>query len=206
MSTPRTIVKFYDIYDLLPNYEHTRYFSTGDSRDNYFDENVALTINDVQHIRVDEHEIKIPKNISQIHAYTYMSIQNTNGASNYDHRYYCFVTDMEYVSDMCTLVKFEVDVMQTFVMDGLFTPSMPYMSWVKRCHNETDNFGDNIVAEPFEVSNYLVNEAFIEDTLSNMIVILGVSTADESITIETGDQTYMTIDVRPQTYFKNMYY
>ena len=204
MSTPKTIINFYDIYDLLPNYEHTRYFSDADARDDYFDDNIGLTVNPTQHIRVDELEVKIPENISTIHEYTYMSIQNGKGANAYDHRYYCFITDMEYISDMCTLVKYQIDVMQTFAMDGLFSSTMPYQSWVKRCHNLTDNIGDNIVAEPFDVENYEVNDFFIEDTLNNLRIVLGISTADEQITIQVGG-TSVTIDMRPKVYYNNMY-
>ena len=204
MSTPKTIINFYDIYDLLPNYEHTRYFSSSTARDTYFNANIGLTVNPTQHIRVDELEVKIAKNISDIHTYTYMSIQNGKGANAYDHRYYCFITDMEYVSDLCTLVKYKIDVIQTFAMDGLFSSSMPYSSWVKRCHNLTDHIGDNIVVEPFDVDNYEVNDFFIEDTLSNMRIIIGISTADDHIQINVGG-TQVTIDTTPQVYYNNMY-
>ena len=204
MSTPKTIIKFYDIYDLLPNYEHTRYFSSENARDTYFDAHVGLTVNPTQHIRVDELEVKISKNISAIHSYTYMSIQNGKGANQYDHRYYCFITDMEYVSDLCTLVKYKIDVMQTFAMDGLFSSTMPYQSWIKRCHNLTDHIGDNIVAEPFDVENYEVNDFFVEDTLNNLRIVIGISTADEQITIEVAG-TPVTIDMRPKVYYNNMY-
>ena len=204
MSTPKTIIKFYDIYDLLPNYEHTRYFSSENARDTYFDSHAVLTVTPTQHIRVDELEVKIPKNISAIHSYTYMSIQNGKGANQYDHRYYCFITDMEYVSDLCTLVKYKIDVMQTFAMDGLFSSTMPYQSWVKRCHNLSDHIGDNIVVEPFDVDNYEVNDSFIEDTLNNMRIVIGISTADDSITITVGGEP-LTIDMTPRVYYKNLY-
>lgn len=204
MSTPKTIINFYEIYDLLPNYEHTRYFSSSSARDTYFDNNVGLTVTPTQHIRVDELEVKIAKNISDIHTYTYMSIQNGKGVNAYDHRYYCFITDMEYVSDLCTLVKYKIDVMQTFAMNGLFSSTMAYSSWVKRCHNLRDRIGDNIVVEPFDVDNYEVNDSFIEDTLSNMRIVLGISTADDSITITVGGEP-LTIDMTPQVYYKNLY-
>ena len=37
MSTPRSQIKFYEIYDILPNYIHTRYFGSENDRDTYFD-------------------------------------------------------------------------------------------------------------------------------------------------------------------------
>lgn len=196
MSTPRSIIKFYDVFDLLPNYVHTRYFATASARDTYFDSVASLTIQNVQHVRVDELQVKIPKNVSDIHSYTYMSIQNTHGASNYDHRYYCFIMDCEYVSDMCTLVTYKIDVMMTFCMNGLFSSSMPYKSLVIRCHNDTDNIGDNLVTEPFNVSDYVESTAVISKAeLLTYKIVVGVCSAQQQLTLDGH-----TINLMPHNY------
>ena len=30
MTTPHSMIRFYDVYDLTPNYQHTRFFETDD--------------------------------------------------------------------------------------------------------------------------------------------------------------------------------
>ena len=65
MSLPRSIIRLYDVYDLTPDYLHTRYFATEALRDAYFlshvgnitdadGHTVELTWYQTQHIRIDD--------------------------------------------------------------------------------------------------------------------------------------------------------
>lgn len=187
MSTPNTLIRFYDVFDLTPDYNHTRYFPDAGARDAYFNGDgsegsgrVAVEV-ETQHIRIDQNEVKVPLPIEEIHSYCYMSIQNSKvryNQSGYDHIYYCFIVDMEYVSDMCTLVRYQVDVMQTFCMDGLFSDTMAYQSFVTRCHSLTDEVGDNIVEEPFNADDLYIAQRYTATIdLYDYYVVVGVCTS-----------------------------
>ena len=200
MSTPNATIKFYQVYDLTPDYTHTRYFGDSGSRDSYFDARVGQTISPTQYIRVDEGEVKVPLPIKEVHDYCYMSIQNSRGSGVNEHRYYCFIIDMDYVSDMCTLVKYKVDVMQTFAMDGMFSSTMPNQNFVARCHNDTDNIGDNLVQEPFNCDDYHESDQYVSSTVPyEVTIVIGVN-SHRMVTIG-GNQ----IQCKPRYYTNNIY-
>lgn len=199
MSTPSATVTLYDVYDLTPDYVHTRWFDDNDARDTYFDGTKAVELTLAQHIRVDSGKVKLPWNIKDLHTYSYMSIQNVGEVTGGDdHRYYCFVTDMEYVSDACTVIYFKVDVIQTY----LHSINL-WKAYVERCHNDTDNFGDNIIAEPFNPSDYFVMTEWKDDYLEDMYLVLGISSAND-VVVEIGGGTF-TFDCTPQKYNKDVF-
>lgn len=180
VTSGQSIIRFHTVYDLTPDYKHTRYFSSALLRDGYFDHSSRTDSNYTvysQYVRVDSGEVKVPFHIKNLHQFTYMSITNSLGTNDtLDHRYYCFIIDMDYVADNCTLVKFKVDVMMTFGMSGILSSTMPNQNFVLRCHNDTDGIGDNLVAEPFDCSDYHESEAYISSTsfLGDFGILIGV--------------------------------
>lgn len=213
MSTPNTLVRFYDVFDLTPDYNHTRYFPDSDTRDAYFNGDgtegsgkVAVEV-ETQHIRIDQNEVKVPLPLEEIHSYCYMSIKNSKvryNQSGYDHIYYCFIVDMEYVSDMCTLVRYQVDVMQTFCMDGLFSDTMAYQSFVTRCHSLTDEVGDNIVEEPFNADDlYIAYKAGATVNLYEYYIVVGVCTTRFNGSPQTIDGEIFNFE--PVEYYLGIY-
>lgn len=203
MSTPGTIIRFYDVYDLTPDYKHTRYFTNSDVQLSYFSQHEvsAYTVQFSQYVRVDSSEVKVPFHIKDIHDFTYMSIRNSLRTNDtLDHMYYCFIIDMDYVSDNCTLIKFKVDVMQTYAMSGLFSATMPNKSYVVRCHNETDDIGDNLVTEPFNVSDYVESVPTPSvSSMSSYTIVVGVC-SNQTVTLD-GTQ----INLRPRNYTGRIY-
>lgn len=203
MSSPATEIKLYDgITGLSPDYEHTYWFASDNARDTYFDAHTATGIvyQTVQHIRIDEGVVKLPYNIKDIHGFSYMSIQNMGEISGTrDHRYYCFILDMEYISDACTAIYFQVDVLQTY-LHSMST----WEAFVERCHNDTDNFGDNIVAEPFTPSEYFVNDEWVDDQLDDMTLVIGISSGDDYIEYDVGGTT-VQYNLAPHTYYKDVF-
>ena len=203
MSTPGTIIRFYDVYDLTPDYKHTRYFTNSDVQLSYFSQHEVstYTVQFSQYVRVDSGEVKVPFHIKDIHDFTYMSIRNSLRTNDtLDHMYYCFIIDMDYVSDNCTLIKFKVDVMQTYAMSGLFSSTMPNKSYVVRCHNETDDIGDNLVTEPFNVSDYIESVPTPSvSSMSSYTIVVGVC-SNRTVTLN-GTQ----INLRPRNYTGRIY-
>ena len=89
VTSGQSIIRFHNVYDLTPDYKHTRYFSNAMTRDAYFlthtDSN--YTVNS-QYVRVDSGEVKVPFHIKNVHQFTYMSIRNSRGPhGTVDHIY-----------------------------------------------------------------------------------------------------------------------
>lgn len=202
VTSGQSIIRFHNVYDLTPDYKHTRYFTTKELRDAYFDYRTiqTYTVNS-QYVRVDSGEVKVPFHIKNIHTFTYMSITNSLGTqSTLDHRYYCFIIDMEYIADNCTLVKFKVDVMQTYGIGTVLTSSMPNSCLVTRCHSQTDVIGDNLVTEPFNVSDYVEGAEFIAKAeLMVYSIIIGVC-SNRTITLNGH-----SINLQPKNYGSKIY-
>ena len=202
VTSGQSIIRFYNVYDLTPDYKHTRYFGNAMTRDAYFlshtDSN--YTVNS-QYVRVDSGEVKVPFHIKNVHQFTYMSIRNSLGTSGtLDHIYYCFIIDMDYVADNCTLVKFKVDVMMSYGIGTVLVSNMPNSCLVTRCHSNTDVIGDNLVTEPFNVSDYVESDPNDVSSSMNMYkVVVGVC-SNREITIG-GNQ----IHLRPRNYKNKVY-
>lgn len=195
MSQPNATVKLYEVTDLTPDYTHTRWFANNDDRDDYFDDHLGQTLSVAQYVRVNEGSVKVPYPIKEVHDYQYMSIQNSRGTDIDEHIYYCFILDIEYVSDMCTKIYFKVDVIQTFIHDiGMWS------AMVERCHNDTDEIGDNIIAEPFQPSDFFVNDESYDNLWDTYKVVIGVSTDDTTIEINN-----ITYTMTPTTYYNQIY-
>ena len=202
VTSGQSIIRFHNVYDLTPDYKHTRYFKTSALRDAYFDTHTEsnYTVNS-QYVRVDSGEVKVPFHIKNVHQFTYMSITNSLGTTGtLDHRYYCFVIDMDYVADNCTLVKFKVDVMQTYGIGTVLTSSMPNSCLVARCHSQTDAIGDNLVTEPFNVGDYVEGVPNIAraDMLTYKIVVGLCSNREVHL-------NGVTINLRPRNYTNRIY-
>lgn len=202
VTSGQSIIRFHNVYDLTPDYKHTRYFTTKELRDSYFDYRTipTYTVNS-QYVRVDGGEVKVPFHIKNIHTFTYMSITNSLGTqSTLDHRYYCFIIDMEYVADNCTLVKFKVDAMMTYGIGTVLVSNMPNSCLVTRCHSNTDVIGDNLVTEPFNVSDYVEGASFIAKAeMLTYKIVVGVCSKD-SVSLN-GHQ----IQLMPKNYGTKIY-
>ena len=214
MSQPRSIIRLYEVYDLTPDYLHTRFFDTEAIRDAYFlrkvghitdadGHTVELTWYQTQHIRIDDGFVKLPYPLKEIHDFTYMSIKNSKGTNNSDdHAYYCFIKDMEYVSDMCTKVYFEVDVLQTY-----FNRISFYDCLINRAHSRYDTFPDNIKAEPFSPTEFIVNDESYASSLQDQCLIVAIASQDSYATINwvdgQGTPQSITLNLQPTVYFAN---
>lgn len=98
---------------LRNDYQHTIDFDNLQAQQTFFDNlvsNVKMPNDDYSYIRETE-IINVYKNKDDLINCNYL-FYNNGGK-----RYYAFITSKEYVSDECTAITFEIDVMQTFMFD-----------------------------------------------------------------------------------------
>lgn len=154
MSRPISEIQLIKCPALSPTYRDSYYFNDADVQEAYFNSLSPKTLSESQVTRISNNQVKVPFPVEEIREYNYMRITNqkydeTEGDAPSDRHFYCFIMDAEYVSTMCTLITFKVDVIQTYIVDAGIRES-----FVERCHSLTDVMFENREAEPFSIENY----------------------------------------------------
>lgn len=178
MSTPISKIVLYKIPALNNTYRDSYYFHDVTTQATFMNSNAHYpkTLSNKQVQRITNNQIKVPYPISDIRDYNYMGITNQkhgDSTTPSDKVFYCFINNLEYVSDMCTLITYEVDVIQTYI------PVEAYLrdAFVERCHADTDNLFDNRVPEPFDFTNYQGCDEVSHTSV--FYVVIGISAGTE---------------------------
>lgn len=126
-------------------YMHTLYFDSPASRDNYFASLVTNTFTNQMYTRVNEGIIKVRAFCEDINNVTYLRFKN-RPTGRY---YYAFVNGVEYINENVSMIKYEIDVMQTWFFGGSanINPCM-----VKREHVAVNDDKLKLHLEPEPVS------------------------------------------------------
>ena len=133
-------------------YNDTIYFSSASAQLSYFqgkltgNGGVSFTAQTYQ--RVGKNRCRLNICADDIYNVNYMFFQNTSYGSKW---FYAFVTEVEYINDAVSEISYEIDVIQTY----MFNWSLG-MSMVEREHSATDVAGGNLMSEPFDVGDYVV--------------------------------------------------
>ena len=150
---PNSTVYLMKNVPLDPTYQHTVLFSSKEQQANTF---LGYTTGDLTFVnqsyqRHGRGYIKIATNVGNVLNCNYMMFRNYNSETmTYDRWFYAFVTDVEYVNEATTLIRYEIDIMQTWLFDYSLDPV-----FVEREHSSTDVAGDNLLDEPIDYGDYI---------------------------------------------------
>ena len=150
---PNSTVYLMKNVPLDPSYQHTVLFSSKEQQANAF---LGFTTGDLTFVnqsyqRHGRGYIKIATNVGNVLNCNYMMFRNYNSETmTYDRWFYAFVTDVEYVNEATTLIRYEIDIMQTWLFDYSLDPV-----FVEREHSSTDVPGDNLLDEPIDYGDYI---------------------------------------------------
>ncbi len=130
-------------------YKHTIYFGSKSSQQSYFAGKKKYSFTDYSYIR--EHQtIRVPLKADLLFDCNYMMYQNTSFGTKW---FYAFITNVEYVNNECSEVTFEIDVMQTWLINTDYTIKP---SFVEREHVSDDRIGFNLIEEGLETGEYII--------------------------------------------------
>lgn len=173
--TPSSILYLLKNVPLDVEHKHTWYFGPTEyeaqlakflsyfERDAEHPEN-ELVIYDSQYIRYEEGSIKVPFPIAKCIACNYMVFGNPHFEGRW---FYAFITNVEYVSNDCTRIYYEIDEVQTWICFATFQ-----QCFIVRQHQLTDSAGDNLVPEGLETGDYVVDwQALPSQFTQNSIVV-----------------------------------
>lgn len=128
--------------------------------------------------RVNKNTCRVNHVADELYDVNYMMFQNTNFGNKW---FYAFVDKVDYINDAVAEITYTLDEIQTWYFD--FTP---LYSFVERCHSATDDIGDNIVDEPVECGEYVVNEMKHPTQMDEMCAII-LTVIDAGGTIQSTD-------------------
>lgn len=134
---------------LEKDYKHQLTFTNATNQAAYFATTVKKTYTDFVYIRKDN-QIVVDENIENIRDCNYLFYRNTGFTNRI---FYCFITNMEYVSEESTRITFETDVFQTWYFDLEYK-----QCFVEREHVDDDTIGKHTVPEGLETGEYVIND------------------------------------------------
>lgn len=156
MATPfNTVVELMAGVPLDPDYKHTLTFASKSAQYDYFSTKVLFSTS-YQNMSYQRHSvgaIKIQAPMTIMGTVNYLRFCNSPTSTSGPHEakdYYAFVRDIEYISDTVVVVTYQIDVMQTWLLDYTLNPC-----YVEREHANTDNVGDNRVNEGLDTGSYV---------------------------------------------------
>lgn len=165
--TPQSNIYLTDV-PWTDNYTDILNFSNIQNQQNFFNSRIKKTFSNYVYLKKDS-AIKVEGNIDDYIMYNYLFYKNPT-TNKY---YYCFITNMEYISENTTQIYFKTDVFQTWGFDMVYNKC-----FVERCHVTNDSVGANTVPEGLETGEYICAEMFkLENDPVNYCIVVG-STAN----------------------------
>ena len=162
------------------NYTDCLTFNNENEQRNYFNSIIKKTFSNYVYLKKDS-AIKVEGNIDDLITFNYLFYENPST----NKRYYCFITNMEYISENTTQIYFETDVWQTWGFNLNYKKC-----FVERCHVTNDSVGANTVPEGLETGEYITPYTYIvKDVLvdDSYYYVLGSTTNPVSLADSVGD-------------------
>lgn len=137
-----------------PSYTETIYFATPEEQFSYFYNLLirpapytGVRLTDYSYLRVNNNVIQVEGKAEELYNCNYMLFRNTAYGNKW---FYAFILQADYVNDNTVNLTFDIDVIQTWLFETVLEPC-----FVEREHQETDEAGDNLLAEPVDVGEII---------------------------------------------------
>lgn len=144
-----TVFYLYKDVNLSPSTGDTFYFANRTAQNTFFSSKLYQTITACSYQRENRNYIKVNLGIASCFDIDYLCFLNTSYEQK---KFYAFVNEVNYISDNCTEIGYEIDVVQTWLLDCTVQPC-----FIERQHTATDGIGDNLIEESLELGDYLIS-------------------------------------------------
>lgn len=143
LIAPTTNVRLLGDIPLDNTYTDTIKFTDANSQSAYFLGKTKLSFNNLTYQRLTPNNpqwaLFLECSADQVYDCNYIMYQNEGFSSKW---FYAFIVEILYVSENCTAITFEIDVMQTWLFDFEIK-----RSFIERMHVTDDRLGRNVMAE-----------------------------------------------------------
>ena len=165
------------------DYENTLYFATRSAQETYFISKTkvipatltapsrTLLFPKVTYQRLERNYMKLEINAELLYDCNYLMYQNTAFGNKW---FYAFITGVDYVANQVTRISYEIDVIQTWLLDCTINPS-----FVVRKHFSQDSRYASRIPEGLDTGEYQVSELTmtpsVDSTFGNTIYVMAVT-------------------------------
>ena len=157
-------------------------FSNRESQINYFNSIIVRSTSNYTYIRTDD-TVRVDIPIDEIINCNYLFYRNNRFTDRY---YFCFITDMKYVSENSTLISFKTDVFQTWQFDIEYKTC-----FVEREHVNNDGVGMHTLPEGLETGEYVINTIdTIDDRANDTLICMGCSEVPTNFPVDVNNRQY----------------
>ena len=132
------------------DYNNTLYFANETDQWNTFYSFLKYHPARYSYQRENKNVLKVEILNDNLYDCNYIMFQNSNYSNKW---FYAFIDRTEYINETTSAIYYTIDEMQTWYFDYDMG-----MCMVDREHTETDEIGDNVVAENFKTNEYVVND------------------------------------------------
>lgn len=176
-QTPITSVNFCANVPLDNRYANTLYFENRNIQQAYFNGKVVAQMGGATYQRQNRY-IATAVDIETLDGCNYLFFKN----NEFENRvYYCFITRVEYVNNNTSHVYFEIDVMQTYLLDCTFR-----QCFIERGHSADDTIGANQVPEGLETGEYTNLDMTHTSAIEPMVICVAASVDEEGEPVSGG--------------------
>lgn len=174
---PNTNIKILKNVPLDKTYNHTLFFNDDSEQNNYFSSLKKFDLNNQTYQRVQRGIARVNYKAEDLYDCNYLMFQNTSFGSKW---FYAFITSVEYVNNIVSEIKFEIDVMQTWHFNYTLKEC-----FVEREHSETDEIGDNIIDENLDIGEYVTDTpiGILANGVDDLYTIVAISDV-EKVTVK----------------------
>ena len=181
---PNSTIQLMRLIPLTRDYKDTFYFSSPSEQTAYFSNytTAALTFNSQMYQKPYKNTIRLefgPTDDDSVLTCNYMRFKNTGFSTMW---FYAFILSFERININVVEFTYEIDVIQTYYINSFYRLGGCY---VEREHSKTDNVGDNIVPEPFNINEHILDDENIilgQGQTHYYVLMLGLTTLTSSST------------------------
>lgn len=152
---PNSTIKLFSGVPLDNSYRNTLYFANENQQLQYFATTGAgavATLNNQMYQRVSAGVCRVQADYATIYGANYMAFKNTSFENKW---FYAFVTDVLYINDNVAEIRYELDVMQTYLFDVDLKPCLVEREHITRSE---DTIGANVLPEAFDLGEYRIKD------------------------------------------------
>lgn len=149
---PNGQLKILHNVNLNKDYDHTIYFANKNAQTLYFSNvsKVKFSLNNQQYQRKERGWLQVGINQNALWDCTYLMFKNVYNSTDFpgdwskfvDKWFYAFILEIEYVNENVSRIRFEIDVMQTWMFDYILDKC-----YVEREHTSSDYLFEHTVEE-----------------------------------------------------------
>ena len=158
---PNTTIRLLHNVPVEPSYNHTIYFDSEAKQTAYFITKQKRSFPKNTYQRHTRNTMKVAVLADEIYDCNYLMFQNTAYGNKW---FYAFITSVEYVSNVSSLITYQIDVLQTWLFDFTLGQCL-----VERQHSTSDGYFENLVPENLDLGDYTIEKTTVCDLNSMSI-------------------------------------